>query len=121
MRRLRAQDNARLASELAEARGSLQEARSASEAHRAQAESTGEALAEARSRVDELTASVKMEQGATQAASRELEARLADKEAAEAKKKKKTKKKSLDGKKLKAETPDSLGRKRKKKKVLFFH
>ena len=30
------------------------------------------------------------------------------------------KKKSLDGKKLKAETPDSLGRKRKKKKVLFF-
>ena len=41
-------------------------------------------------------------------------------EAADAKKKKKMKKKSLDGKKLKAETPDSLGRKRKKKKVLFF-
>jgi len=41
-------------------------------------------------------------------------------EAAEAKKKKMKKKKSLDGKKLKAETPDSLGRKRKKKKVLFF-
>ena len=41
-------------------------------------------------------------------------------EAAEAKKKKMKKKKSLDGKKLKAETSDSLGRKRKKKKVLFF-
>ena len=42
-------------------------------------------------------------------------------EAAEAKKKtKKTKKKSLDGNELKAETPDSLGRKKKKKKVLFF-
>ena len=39
---------------------------------------------------------------------------------AEAKKKKKMKKKSLDGKNLKAETPDSLGRKRKKKKVLCF-
>ena len=33
--------------------------------------------------------------------------------------KKKKKKKSLDGKKLKAKTPDSLGKK-KKKKVLFF-
>ena len=33
--------------------------------------------------------------------------------------KKKKKKKSLDGKKLKAKTPDSLGKK-KQKKVLFF-
>ena len=40
-------------------------------------------------------------------------------EAAEAKKKTK-KKKSIDGKELKAEIPDSLGRKKKKKKVLFF-